>query len=220
MSDTTVTDQAEDTAAPSTGDSTEATTTDPQADTTESATDDGEKALGDAGKKALDAMKAKWKAAEAEAKQVRDEIAALKAQAEGREAEHAASLEAQRVKDEALAGANLKIVKANLRAAAAGKLADPTDALTFIDPSTFEVDDDGNTDDAALSAAIDDLLQNKPYLAAQGKRFQGDVDGGARKESAPAQLTEADVKRLAAEGRHEEIVKAEAEGRLADYLKS
>lgn len=215
MSEPTVTDQVEDTAAPSTGDSTQATTADQQTESQESATDDdGEKALGDAGKKALDAMKAKWKAAEAEAKRVRDEVAALKAAAEGREAEHAASLEAQRVKDEALAAANLKITKANLRAAAAGKLADPMDALTFIDPSQFEVDDDGNTDEAALSAAIDDLIQNKPYLAAQGKRFQGDADGGTRNEAAPKQLTREQVARMSPD----EINTARAEGRLNDLL--
>lgn len=185
---------AEDTAAPSTGDSTEATAT--ETTTTESAPDDGEAALGDAGKKALDAMKAKWRAAEAEAKRVTDEVAALRAAAEGREAEHQATIESQKVKDDALAAANTKIAKANLRAAAAGKLADPTDALTFIDVSTFEVDDDGNTDEAALTAAIADLIKSKPYLAAQGgTRFQGEADGGARKESTPdidAQIAEAE----------------------------
>lgn len=212
MSDTTVTAPAEDTAAPSTGDSTEATPTDQQPEAQESATDDGEKALGDAGKKALDAMKAKWKQAEAEARKVREDLEALKAQSEGREAEHQAAIEAQRVKDEALAAANLKITKANLRAAAAGKLADPTDALTFIDPAEFEVDDDGNVDEAALTAAIDNLLQNKPYLAAQGKRFQGDADAGPRKESTPTQLTRADLARMSPD----EINTARAEGRLTD----
>ena len=122
----------------------------------------------------------------------------------------------------ATAKANTRIVKAEIRAAAAGKLADPADALTFIDPSTLEVEDDGNTDAAALSAAIDDLLQNKPYLAAQGgKKFQGSADGGTRNGGTqPSQLSKADVERLYAEGRHGEIVQAKAEGRLADYLAS
>lgn len=205
---------AEDTAAPSTGDSAEATGVAAQA-AQESATDAGdESALGDPGKKALDAMKAKWKAAEAEAKRLTTEFEAFKAQAEGREAEHAAAIEEQRVKDEALAAANIKIVKANLRAAAAGKLADPTDALTFIDVADFEVDDDGNTDEAALNAAIDDLIKNKPYLAAQGKRFQGDADGGARNESAPTQITRDELSRMTPE----QIGQAKKEGRLKDLL--
>lgn len=201
---------AGESAVPSTGDGTDAI---PQTDAPDPATGD-ESALGDAGKKALDAMKAKWKAAEAEARKVREELAAAKAAAEGREAEHQAAIEAQRVKDEALATANLKIVKANLRAAAAGKLADPSDALTFIDPSSFEVDDDGNTDEAALAAAIADLITNKPYLAAQGKRFQGDADGGARKDAIPSQLTRDDLARMTPE----EINTARAEGRLNDLL--
>ncbi len=174
----------------------------------------GAEALGDAGKKALDAMKADRNAARAEAKRIADEFAAFKAQAEGKEAEYTATVEQQRVKDEALAAANLKIAKANLRAEAAGKLADPTDALTFIDVSEFEVDDDGNTDPAALSAAIEDLIKNKPYLAAQGKRFQGEADGGARKESGPTQVTKEEVSRMTPE----EINTARAEGRLNDVL--
>lgn len=198
---------AEESAAPSTGDGTDATGTETPA------TGD-EAALGDAGKRALDAMKAKWKAAEAEAKAIRDELAAAKAAAEGREAEHTAALEAQRVKDEALAAANTKIAKANLRAAAAGKLADPADALTFIDVSSFEVDDDGNTNEAALTAAINDLIESKPYLAAQGKRFQGDADGGARKESRPEQITRDELSRMTSE----QIVQAKKDGRLSDLL--
>lgn len=174
----------------------------------------GADALGDAGKKALDAMKADRNKYRDEVKSLRDEFAAFKAQAEGKEAEHAATVEAQRVKDEALAAANLKIAKANLRAEAAGKLADPSDALTFIDVSSFEVDDDGNTDPAAMSAAIEDLITNKPYLAAQGKRFQGDADGGARKEASQKQVTKDELSRMTPE----EINTARAEGRLNDLL--
>lgn len=111
----------------------------------------------------------------------RAELAALKAQVEGREAEHKATLDAQRVKDEALSAANQRILKAEVRAAAAGKLNDPQDALRFLDLSGFEVGPDGDVDGETVAAAIDDLLKNKPYLAAQGVRFQGGADGGARK---------------------------------------
>lgn len=180
---------------------------------------EGEEALGDPGKKALDTMKAERNTAREEAKKARDEAEALKAQIEGREAEYKAEQEKRAAEQAALEKANERILKAEVRAAAAGKLSDPADALRFIDLSSFEVGDDGEVDASAITGAITDLISTKPYLAVQdGKRFQGDADAGTRKEARPAQLSEQDVKRLAAEGRHDEIVKAKAEGRLADYL--
>ena len=212
-------DTTTDAAAESTGDSAEAATT--EAATAEQQSTEGETALGDAGKKALDAMKAKWKAAEQQAKETAARLAELEAKAAGTEAEHKAAQEAQRVKDEALAAANDRILKAEVRAAAASKLNDPQDALRFLDMSEFEVGSDGEVDASAISSAIDDLITSKPYLAAQGKRFQGSADGGTRNGATqPSQLSEQDVKRLADEGRHDEIVKAKSEGRLADYLAS
>ena len=180
---------------------------------TDSATEtetQGAEALGDAGKKALDAMKTKWKAADADRKRLADEFAALKAQVEGKEREHAATLEAQRVKDEALAAANQRILKAEVRVAAAGKLADPQDALRFLDLSEFEVGSDGEVDGKAVAAAIADLIKTKPYLAVQdGRRFQGDADGGARNEP-PAKTVD------------EQIAEAEKSGnwRAASKLKA
>lgn len=183
---------------------------------------EGQEALGDPGKKALDAMKTERNAARVAEREAKAALAALQAQVAGKQAEHDAEVAAQKVKDEALDKANLRIVKSEIRVAAAGKLSDPADALNFIDPATVDVDDEGNVDSAAIAAAIDELLTKKPYLAAQGgSRFQGNGDGGARKGATkPPQLTEADVDRLSAEGRHDEIVKAKAEGRLDDYLKS
>jgi hypothetical protein len=180
---------------------------------------EGAEHLGDKGKKALDAMKAERKAAQDEARQAKAERDALKAQIEGKEAEHKAQQEAQKVKDEALSAANTRILKAEVRAAAAGKLADPTDALLYIDLSKLDVSDDGEVDADAIKAAVEDLVKNKPYLAAQGgNRFQGGADGGTRNESRPAQLNRADVERLAREGKHAEIEKARQDGRLADVL--
>lgn len=214
--DTSTTDAVGETSA----DSTEATAT---GATTETDAPEGAESLGDAGKKALDAMKAKWKAAESTAKETERKLAELQAKIDGKEAEHQASIEAQRIKDEALAAANERIVGAELRAAAKGKVADDVlqDLSFFIKPSDFEVGDDGSVDTDAIGRAVDDLIKNKPSLAAQGKRFQGSADGGARKDATTVgQLTEADVKRLSSEGRHEEIVKAREEGRLRDYLAS
>ena len=180
MSNTTTTEAA--TVDQSTADGAASETGAESAAVTEGAT-----ALGDAGKKALDAMKAERNEAKAAAKQAADDLAALRAQVEGREAEHKATLDAQRVKDEALSAANQRILKAEVRAQAASKLNDPKDALLYLDLSGFEVGEDGEVDGDAVATAIDKLITDKPYLAAQGTRFKGEADGGARKEP-PADL--------------------------------
>jgi len=162
---------------------------------------EGATALGDAGKKALDAMKAERNEAKAETKRLSDEFAAFKAQIEGREAEHAATLAAQAVKDEALSAANQRILKAEVRAQAASKLNDPKDALLYLDLSGFEVGEDGEVDGDAVAAAIDKLITDKPYLAAQGTRFKGEADGGARKEP-PADL-DGQIAAATAAGQHQ-----------------
>jgi hypothetical protein len=131
---------------------------------------------------AYNAEKEKRKTAADEARTANEALAALQAKVAGTEAEHAASVAAQRVKDEALGAANARILKAEVRAAATGKLSDPADALLYLDLSKFEVGEDGEVDAKALGAALDDLVKNKPYLAAQGKRFQGNGDGGPRNE--------------------------------------
>lgn len=176
----------------------------------------GAEALGDPGKKALDTMKAEKREALARARELETQLAELTAKAEGREAEFKAAQDAQRVKDEAIAAANERILRAEVRAAAASKLADPADALRFIDLSDFEVGSDGDVDASAISAAIDSLVTSKPYLAAQsGRRFQGTADGGARNDAAkPSQLTQADLARMSPEA----IVAAKREGRLNDLM--
>lgn len=137
---------------------------DPDADATgedqDDEPDEGSDELGDAGKKALDRMKDKLKeerrlrrAAEERAHQVDPDETAKAA----REAERAA-----------LAKANGRIVRAEIKAAAKGVLHDPADAFTFIDPTEFEVDDNGEVDVEEIAQAISDLIARKPYLAAQG----------------------------------------------------
>jgi len=151
-----------------------------------------------------------------EAAAVKAELDALKAASEGREAEHQAAVEAQRLKDEALAVANERILKAEVRAAAASKLTDPQDALRFLNLSDFEVGSDGEVDASQVAKAIDDLIASKPYLAAQGgQRFQGSADGGARNDATKvAQLTRDDMKRMTPE----QIADAEAKGQFDGLL--
>lgn len=191
--------------------------------TTEDAEPDGADDLGDAGKKALDSMKSKWKTERDKRRELETQLAQSKAPADGDQPDPEAML--RQAETQAMARVNERLVKAEVKAAAAGKLADPADAHRFLDLSAFEVDDDGNVDPEEVADAIDDLLKSKPYLAAQGgstkPRFQGTADSGARKGNVrPTQLTEADVKRLSSAGKHAEIVKAQSEGRLDDYLGS
>ena len=94
-------------------------------------------------------------------------------------------MEARREAEQAAtAKANARILRSEVRAAAAGKLADPKDALRFLDLDQFEVDEDGEVDEDEIADAIEDLVKRKPYLAAaqggNGKRFQGRGDGGTR----------------------------------------
>lgn len=218
MSNTTTTEAA--TVDQSTADGAASETGAESAAVTEGAT-----ALGDAGKKALDTMKAELKQAKDELanlraangdkrgverirQQLRDEVQdqvreleAFKAKAEGREVEYEATLAAQKVKDEALGVANERILNWAVRAAAAAKLADPADATLYLDLSGFKVGPDGEVDGDAITSAIDDLLKSKPYLAAQGTRFKGEADGGARKEP-PADL-DGQIAAATAAGQHQ-----------------
>ncbi|MEV5131027.1 hypothetical protein AB0K87_11040 [Streptomyces sp. NPDC053705] len=181
---------------------------------------EGSDSLGDPGKKALATMKDRLKAEREKRRTLEAQLAERDKPAEGTVPDQEALI--RQAETTALARVNERLVKAEVKAAAAGKLADPADAHRFLDLSQFEVDDDGNVDAEELTEAIDELLQSKPYLAAQGgstkPRFQGTADSGARKGTRPTQLTEADVKRLSAAGNHAEIVKAQNEGRLNDYL--
>lgn len=137
----------------------------------------------DAGaKKALVAERSARKAAERE-------LAQMKAQLElkDRPAEEQALEQARaEARAEAKAKADARILKSELKAIAASKLADPSDAHLYIDLTQFEVDDDGEVDSDALSAAVVDLLARKPHLAAAGQpRFQGGGDGGSRPPAKP-----------------------------------
>lgn len=171
--------------------------------------DDGADDLGDKGKRALASMKGKWKSERDKRKQLEDQLAQ---QGSADEAETVR----RKAEADALAKANTRILRAEVKAAAAGKLADPADAFKFLDLDQFEVDDDGNVDSDEVADAIDDLIKSKPYLAAAtAKRFQGTGDGGAaRKASRPKQLSQQDLKTMTPEA----IDKARIEGRLDDLM--
>lgn len=155
------------------------------------------------------------KKAKGEAGRLTEEKEQLQAQLDGREKEFQAEQERREVEAAALEKANQRIRQAEVRAVAAGKLNDPADALLYLDLSSFEVGDDGAVDTEAMTTAVNDLIENKPYLAAQGgKRFQGSADGGAREESRVAQLSRSDLSGMSTN----EINTARAEGRLNSLL--
>ena len=149
---------------------------------------EGADQLGDAGKKALDATKAKWKSERDKRRELEQKLAeATKPKGEGDEPT-AEQIRAD-AEQAATAKANRRIVRAELKAAATGKLADPSDVNAFVDLDQFEVDGDGEPDAEEITEAITDLLTRKPHLAAGGaKRFQGGGDGGAGRGSKPKSL--------------------------------
>lgn len=184
------------------------------------ASDDGDPAgtdaLGDAGKKALDTMKAQRNAERDRRKQLEARIAELEKPAEGSQPD-ADQIRTQAEKA-ATTKANNRILRAEIKAAATGKFADPSDALLHLQDklNSFEVNEDGDVDSDEISEAIEDLLTRKPHLAAKAQpRFQGSGDGGAaRKASGPSQLTRADLKGKSPEW----ISNAKAAGQLNDLL--
>lgn len=173
---------------------------------------EGAEQLGDAGKQALDRMKARLKA-ERERRKAAEERLTRRGQGGG---ESDAEEIRRKAAAEATAKASARVLRSEVRAAAAGKLADPRDALTFLDLDQFEVGEDGEVDTDEIADAIDDLIKTKPYLAAQSRpRFQGTADGGAaRKASRPKQLTRADLKSMTPEA----IDRAREDGRLEDLM--
>lgn len=152
-----------------------------------------------------------------EAETLRAELAKL----QGREAEYAAEQERIKTQREAdaaaLTKANARILKAETRAVAAGRLADPEDALRYLNLADFQVGDDGEVDRAAVTAAVEELVKSKPYLAAQGGAT-GTVFSptAAREGPTKAQWTEAQL----ASATPEQINAARREGLLVNLLGS
>lgn len=172
---------------------------------------DDDTALGDKGKKAIDAMKAKMKAAQKDAKDAKAERDQLKADKESSgkpDAEQAIANAKAEGKLEANAAANKRILRSEVKAAAAGKLKNPALAVRLLDLDDFEVDDDGNVDEDEIADAIQELLKENPELAAQGGTTRFDSARG--KPKAKKQLTKADLDRMSPEA----IAKAYDEGRI------
>jgi len=144
--------------------------------------------LGEKGVRALEAEKEKRRKAAAELREARARIAEL-------ETKYGDATERERREFEqgVLTKANDRIRRAEVKAIAAGRLADPADAARFLDLDQFEVGEDGEVDKEAIGEAIDALLKERPYLAAHtgpGPHVQGSINQGVRKAPAEPTLTE------------------------------
>lgn len=135
---------------------------------------------------ALAAQKKVNRDLERKLREARRELDALRAKPDsGQEPPPVDEIVAQRVSEalaEQQAKAAQRVLRSEVKAAAAGRMADPQDALVHLDLGEFAVDEDGSVDEQAIADAIDELLSKKPYLAAQGGS-RGSADGGPREES-------------------------------------
>jgi len=138
---------------------------------------DPEAALGDAGKKALQEERAARKAAERELADLRQEVSRLR-----RSNAAVKDVDLDAIKSEIRQEFDQRLLAAEIKAVAAGRLADPADAMRYGDYFEGLSADDSS----GIKSAIDRLLKEKPYLAVQdaGPKPWGDVGSGPRE--APA----------------------------------
>lgn len=168
--------------------------------------------LGDPGKKALNRMKDQVKEERRQRREIQAQLEQLQRErdAAGKSPDEQALDQARaEARAEATEKANARILRSEVRAAAAGKFRDPTDALAFLDLAEFEVDENGDVDADEISDALDDLLSRKPHLAAQSGPTSFD---SARGKPAPKKkLTKDDLASMTPE----QIAKAYDDGRVA-----
>lgn len=130
---------------------------------------------------------------------------------EGKLAQSRTDEDLERVKQEVLTAANQRIIRADLKAAATGRLVNPELALKLIDLDQFG----DEADESQLNQAVTDLLEQYPALAAEQSRFAGSADqGAAGREAEPPQLTETDLKTMSPK----EIEAARKSGRLKSLM--
>lgn len=171
---------------------------------------DGTDALGDKGTKALRAMKDKVKASRKEAREAKAELERLKNSAGKSQEDQEAEAEREKRDAAILNKANERIVRSEVKSAAAGKLQNPALAVRLLDISEFEVDEDGNVDEDEIAEAIDELLEREPYLAVQGGAASK-FDSARGKRKTTKKYTQKDLESMSPA----EVAKAYDEGKVA-----
>ncbi|MGW2591659.1 hypothetical protein ACWCXC_15540 [Streptomyces sp. NPDC001515] len=136
---------------------------------------DPEAVLGDAGKKAIKAERDARKTAEKERDDAHAEVKRLQ---RANAAVKGHDLEA--IKAEIREEFKEQINSAALRAEAKGRLADPSDVGRYLDVKTLDGEE-------AIKAAVDQLLKDRPYLAAASTSDKpwGEVGGGKQPSGDP-----------------------------------
>lgn len=137
----------------------------PAPDPTPPALDPVDQPLGEAGMRALEREREAAAEARREAAAVKAELEALRTAQMSDQEKALAAAKAEGAAEVSAKFAN-QVLLSEIRVAAAGKLADPTDAVRLLDLSKFKVADDGTVDTTAISSAIDELVASKPYLGA------------------------------------------------------
>lgn len=172
---------------------------------------DGADALGDKGKNALRIMKDKLKASKKAEREAKAELQRSKSSAGKSEEDQEADRKREERDAAVLQKANERVLRSDIKAAAAGKLQNPALAVRLLDLSDFEPDEDGVYDEEEIAQAIDDLIETDPYLAAQsGKGTQFDSARGKRKTTTK-KYTQKDLASMSPEA----ISKAYDEGKVA-----
>ena len=187
--------------------------------------------LGDAGKRAIDRMKGERDDAKRDYATLKSDYEALKARVDafsnpdrnggnqndnkGNGDTKTGGRSAEDVENNLFARMAAQALRSTVRESAKGKLADPEDALRFLDLSDMQPNEFGEHDSSAINQKIEDLLKAKPYLKVAKAEFQGGADGGPRGDStAKTQLSREDLKTMTSV----EINKARSEGRLDNIL--
>jgi len=123
-------------------------------------------------------------AAEREATKLRDEHAT--------DADRAIAAARDEGRREAMGQVGARMVEAEVRAAAGGRLADPADAVRLLEVGSFIDDDTGDIDRDAIAAAIDELVEAKPYLKAGASGRNGSPPPPAPQGTRPGPAVEGD----------------------------
>lgn len=141
-------------------------------------------ALGDAGKAALKAERERAAKAERDLKAAQKRLDELET-ANLNEVDKAIKKAREEATAEAVQALRAEQVADKIALAATGKFADPTDAALMLGDLTRFVTDDG-IDTKAIGAAVDQLLADKPHLAASGAPGTPGVPKGARGGALPS----------------------------------
>lgn len=180
-------------------------------DDTDDGDSEGAESLGDPGKKALDRMKSERNEAKKAARERDAEIAELKRQIAAKDKtpeENELEQARAEARTEAMTTANARVVRSEVKSAAAGKLRNPALAIKLLDLTDFDVDDNGDVDTEQIQEAISDLLEENPELAAQGGN--GSFDSGRGKQPRKKKLSKSDLVGMSPDA----IAKAYDEGRV------